>query len=816
MAVNTTTRRSLPGAREQNESAVTFAWLAAALGISSDTGPAVVSGPEGLQRPAVASGPAVVAGSWAEIRDGMRRPSGHTPPSPAEWMSDPWLARGLSGGVPSWSPPDGIDEWPDHGVGRMVDALARTAWRTRHRDPSDLLAAGPSGLTGEGPAAAAARLRELEARAPGPADGRAVRAGHVRVWLGCAVGPLLGDVMLTPGGAPGDLAELTAERLALPRQIKLPTAWDHANPYAERHLDLMYNLRMSPGGRLSFPGTDGIRGGQGEGWREHWAWLSRDTCLGDVSEAVRLAARLMRSDPVVEGLLRTARSDDPYLRMVAPAVARRWLLTLKAMAWLEDAARHDWAHMRPKDLACFAFNAVKPGWPRRVVAISHRSGDTKSALSRTALWSSSRCAIDASHVPSWETNTGMIWGLFGATPAIVRVRSPGYERSVWCLREAELTRYLVERSDFMSERWVLDIEPSDLASLDAAYSAWSRDTASPDPGSGTSAQNTATRDTGSGAAVQDTAARAHRAEAAGSGDVTEAGRAGGRASPGVPERCRVRMPDPMPVWEVAMMRAGAALRVINTLLASADLTNRFVAEFLLGDADFPGPAPTGNPGGWQDYRAIFREFQSLCAPGTAEPAVRLPFGYDAEQMALDREMLGRVPDLDDPAQDRGVRPGHVPGRAGRPPDLVGRVPGLGSRVLGARTGTAGLRDALVAFEYLRTEWPLLAGEQTGGFLAVDHRGLSHGRWASDERLSLQRGLLTMRAPVPVWIVQSAGQGVENWRIPGDHPIFTEHFPQQFSWMREGRRDRREARSRFPARSGLDLSPELRHRCHESG
>jgi hypothetical protein len=40
-------------------------------------------------------------------------------------------------------------------------------------------------------------------------------------------------------------------------------------------------------------------------------------------------------------------------------------------------------------------------------------------------WRSSRFAIDASYVPAWETNNGMVWALFAAIPAIARVHSPG-------------------------------------------------------------------------------------------------------------------------------------------------------------------------------------------------------------------------------------------------------------------------------------------------------------------------------------------------------------------------------------------------------
>jgi hypothetical protein len=706
---------------KRNESAASFAWLVSSLGIPSGTEQARVTG------------------TWTEIRDRMRRPREQTTSFLTDWTSDPWLAKGVKGtGIgtiaPSWDPPDRIDEWPSYGTGQMVDALASPAKRTRHRHLSRLLAL-PHRIEPGDAADALGRLLRMEAETSHHGDTRMVASEHVRAWLSCSVGSLLRGPLLDPDLGPGELTEVTLARLAIPRQINLPRTWAFANQFAEKHLDLLYNLEVTPDGRLSFLDTADIRVGQGEGWREHWGWLSRDIRFQEMGEALRLAACLMRRPALVEGLLQAMGSDDQHLRTIALAVTRRWLLSLKAMAWLEDAARKEWTHVRAADLACFAFSALKPEWPRRAVGVSHRSSDAKQALSRTELWSSSRCAIDASYVPSWETNTGMVWGLFGATPAIVRVRSPGYGRSLWCLREAELTRHLVERSDFLSERWVVDLDLADLGTLDTAYSSWDRDT------------------------------KQGPKDALG-------------VLPEFPPLCHVWTPSPMPAWEVAMLRASAALRAVNTMLASPELTNRFVAEFLLGDTDFPGSAPTDNPGGWQAYRAIFRRFQSLCTADDTEPALRLPLDYSAEQMALDLEMLDRVPDLS--------------------------------------TGAADLGDVLVAYEFLRTEWPLLRGQRLGRFLAVSVRDLTRERWARDECLSLQRGLLSVRTPVPVLIIQHAGQGVEGWPMPGDHPIFTEHFPQQFSWMMESSLDRREAQSLFAANSGLVLSAAVRQRCHAGG
>ena len=143
------------------------------------------------------------------------------------------------------------------------------------------------------------------------------------------------------------------------------------------------------------------------------------------------------------------------------------------MSWLEDALARSWTQVRSQDLACFAFNAVKPDWPRRYIALSHRSMDAKPILQTMKAWISSLFAIDANYAPSWETNTGMVWGLFAATPVLIRIQSPNYAASEWCEREAELIRYLEETCDFMPRRWVFDLSVEEaLANLDRVVDTW--------------------------------------------------------------------------------------------------------------------------------------------------------------------------------------------------------------------------------------------------------------------------------------------------------------------------------------------------------
>jgi hypothetical protein len=188
--------------------------------------------------------------------------------------------------------------------------------------------------------------------------------------------------------------------------------------------------------------------------------------------------------------------------------------------------------------------------------------------------------------------------------------------------------------------------------------------------------------------------------------------------------------------------------------------------------------PTNNPEGWVEYVAIFHELRALLGKATPEPELRLPSGYGAEDHALDLELLERMPDM--------------------------------------RSGAPALADVLVALEFLRTEWPIVVAEQRVRFLAVDCREVRREAFTNDEEWSLHRGLLALAAPVPVWIIQSAGQHVDEWGLANDRPIFTQHEPHQFGWMWSFHVDRRAAQSRYPENSGLELSPELQRLCLDSG
>jgi hypothetical protein len=187
-----------------------------------------------------------------------------------------------------------------------------------------------------------------------------------------------------------------------------------------------------------------------------------------MAATVNLAGRLLMNDTLLNGLMWTLQNEENLdLRRRTLCVVRRWLLTTKVLTWLSEALNHEWRAVRPQYLACFAFAAQSPAWPRRTVAISHRSGEAKPVMSGLRMWRSPHVAIDASYVPAWETNIGMIWNLFAPVPVVARVTSEVYFESEWCVREHEMLQYLVDHADFLGGRVVVDIEAEHLARWDA-------------------------------------------------------------------------------------------------------------------------------------------------------------------------------------------------------------------------------------------------------------------------------------------------------------------------------------------------------------
>jgi hypothetical protein len=567
-----------------NESAATFKWLTATLGldVENDASP--------------------VRSAWNGVRAGMLMSAGsgqHILQS-VDWISDYWVARGAVPAIPlgqlapAWMPPAGIDQWPLFEV-EELDSLFPEVRRSNYDAFIDGLrrTALPGSPEDSASAALDHYLALKSALVPRVFDVPAIQTEHVRVWLASAVGHMLMSAALTPADLRA-LAQNVLYRLGIPLQIAAQRGL--LDQIADRHLEVLYNARMGPDGRLQL---GAVRIGQGEEWRDHWLALGFDLGAEDGLEAVQLAARLMRCPALVLGLT-SALASEGEIRTIAVAVVRRWLLVLQAMAWLEDALPHEWSDVRVKDLCAFAFNATKPDWPRRVVAVSHRSRDVKPELRGMQAYRAGRFAIDANYVPSWETNVGMIWGLFAATPAIARIESAGYRDSLWCRRERELTEYLVSTSDFLAGRRIVDLARPELRTLDAIVRHWNERTPRDAP--------------------------ALQAE--------------------FPTLTEICSPGPLAAWETVMLRAAAALRLIHAIIPGVTpaIVNALALRLQEG-GDVPIGAPTNNPDGWRGYADIFRDARETSGAAPNELAVRLPDSYDPSQTGLDRQMAQRIPDL---------------------------------------------------------------------------------------------------------------------------------------------------------------------------
>lgn len=712
---DTQTRR-----QSANESAATLNWLVARLGLAgSDAAGSVRS-------------------AWNEVRSRMRAASsgGQFIQQQVDWISDFWVARSavpvMDQLAPAWTPPEDINHWPEFGVEEVVALFPRSAGRSNHNSLVEMVSATHEPTNADETARAAlARYLELKsALAPRVFDIAAIQTEHVRAWLAASVGHLLMFAALAPTADPAAPTEEVLRRVGIAARVA-------AQRYAldllgDRQLEVLYNARMRPDGNLSF---GAVRIGQGEEWRDHWIALGFEIGIEDTLEAVRMAAKLLRCAALVLALTSAIKLGDARLKLLATAVLRRWLLTLQTMAWLEAALVHSWSDVRPQDLCCFALNATKPDWPRRVVAISHLSRDVKPVLRGMYVWREARIAIDANYAPSWETNVGMIWGLFAATPAIIRIRSPAYHESVWCRRERELTDYLLRQSDFLTKRWIIDLDQPDLKRLDAIVQVWNPQA------------------------------------------LTESR----RLLPEFPPSIEVCSPTPMPAWEVRMLRASAALRVIHAVVpgATPEFVNR-LALYLQSGGELPGNAPTNNPDNWRTYGEVFREAAEINGIGLGDLAVRLPNDYDHSQLELDLQMGQRIPDL--------------------------------------HKGSPSLRDVLVAMEWLRVEYPQFVAQRGYDFLAINCQRFTKTAWENAEEVSLHRGLAAMRErlPVPLWIIQQAGQDIESWPLVGEVPIFTEHAKAQFGWMVETSFDRQESQRKYVEDSRMILAPALEARCRGRG
>lgn len=528
------------------------------------------------------------------------------------WEQDWFLAKyasepkglGLAG---HYVPPDRFHAFPtfdiESSVTELTAASGVAATRSRpHLDVAQIFtdpAAEPLTVY-----SALQEFYDLRGRIRAHRDPAMTQLNHTLAWLHLAFGHLFVGLALTP------VDESNLQTILDLCNQRWTEIWNEKD-VSEEHMNvpelIQWKLDVFYGAQLLRVGLDmhPSRQGQSEPWREDWGWLSTDVDAELALAGLRGAAQIMTSIPLFLFFQQKFREADTSVttgHLLAAILFRRWVLQLHVMSWLEAALQRSWQHLRPQDLATFAFSALRPHWPRRLFGLSHRSMDIKAELSTLRAWTNFRYSIDATSIPHWETNVATVWGLFSTTPALIRVPSEHYEDSVWCRRERELFEYLRDRDDFLGGRFLIELPPARLASLDVVV---------PNPGNA---------DTG----------------------LFKAGR--------FPRLTSVFMLVPFEAWENKLLACVAAVRFLFLKLGDAELT-RFVCLKLAAGSEPPpefGPL-TNHPGGWKSIVKLFAEFQQEWAEGPdVFPIAVPPDALSAEDITKELARLdNRVSDLSD-------------------------------------------------------------------------------------------------------------------------------------------------------------------------
>lgn len=363
-----------------------------------------------------------------------------------------------------WHPPDDWAEWPKFDVETAVWLNGLNPRRTAQCEQPL-----PTGTAGD-PAAERRRamqiLTELASGAAGVAG--LVVLSQVVAWLDTALGRL--GKIFDHGGV-GDVApQVLFQDIA---DSVLPATGLLYGDLAEGGLQPLYGSVRGHGHTLVSQFTPG---GQSSEWRDYFRALSQPSSPAQALMTVQLAALALRSESVWDVLevLRHSGTDKRHVSDLSACVRRRWLLTLKALAWIEVSLQRPtpFELVTPADLMCFGITSLLPLYPRPVVAISHRSGDAKPLLKEGKVWGANEVMIDATFRPVWQTNRAMIWTLFAATPVLCKVRSPTYGDSEWCRRESEMFDHLSESADFLGGRLRFDIVLNEVRGLDRAALSW--------------------------------------------------------------------------------------------------------------------------------------------------------------------------------------------------------------------------------------------------------------------------------------------------------------------------------------------------------
>jgi hypothetical protein len=490
-----------------------------------------------------------------------------------EWEQDWFIAKYgsddfFTGVHASYAPPSDFLSFPTFDLDdhlRRMNLPGSTVSGTRsNTNPSAMFTQEPQ-LAVAGPLVLN-DFYELRGRIRAQNDPAMAQLNQTLAWFNAGIGRLFGGVALEPS-FDLDLALTVLEQ-------RWSRVWSEEDEHGgvlgkpeflQRKLDVFYGAEIAPDKLLIKPSLQG----QPRQWQKYWQWMSREVEPGLALAATQMAARLMICPPILvfmRSKLREAAHGDVTLEhMMILVVLRRLALELQAMSWLEHALQYRFEHVRTQDLSAFAFCAIRPHWPRRLFALSHRSKDIKPALAKLAAWGDFRYSIDATFVPHWETNVAMVWGLFSAVPGLIRVASERYDDSVWCRRERELFDYLRDSDDFFHGRHVIQMDEAQLPLLDATIAS-------------------------------DTMSISLPSLMVGKGKF--------------PPISPVFILYPFEAWESKLLAIAAAVRLIFLKMRELELTAllcRYLAEGKLPPAEI---SPfTNHPDGWTSIAALFQEFQ---------------------------------------------------------------------------------------------------------------------------------------------------------------------------------------------------------------
>jgi hypothetical protein len=184
--------------------------------------------------------------TWDRVKTAMRAESQHMMTT-QDWPSDFWICKGAEplpiGVVPTWTPPDEIDEWP-----ALPDRLASVQYLrarpTNHTEFERVLGSATGEADTDNDAALADFYRLINS-VSGRGSVALVQTEHVRAWLAAAVGRLLVGLVLSPQSPHELLVAEGQRRMLLPRRLitrNSPSLY-YGFQFAEGELALLYNCQ---------------------------------------------------------------------------------------------------------------------------------------------------------------------------------------------------------------------------------------------------------------------------------------------------------------------------------------------------------------------------------------------------------------------------------------------------------------------------------------------------------------------------------------------------------------------------------------------